>query len=268
MLIRWAYIALWAAFAGYVAHARARSPRMGLTATGLTTLAWALWTAGLVQRGWTAGHWPLATRYEVALCFTWAVVTIYLILETSWGEHTAGAYVLPIALFIATYAITRPATARASAPLLPALRSAWLQVHVVSAVIGYGSFGVAAGLGLMHWMQKSSENARQEKQASEIEQHICQVIGWGFPWLTLGILSGAIWAQAAWGRYWGWDPKETWALITWLWYLLIFHARTLPRWRGRRLATLAVAGFGVIWFTFAGVPWLVRVVRLQSLHGF
>jgi ABC-type transport system involved in cytochrome c biogenesis permease subunit len=90
----------------------------------------------------------------------------------------------------------------------------------------------------------------------------------GFPWLTLGILTGAIWAQNAWGRYWGWDPKETWALVTWLWYLLVLHLSPLPRWRGRRLAALVVAGFGVVLFTFVGVPWLVRTVRLESLHGF
>jgi ABC-type transport system involved in cytochrome c biogenesis permease subunit len=95
-----------------------------------------------------------------------------------------------------------------------------------------------------------------------------RAVALGFPWLTLSILTGAIWAQKAWGRYWGWDPKETWALITWLWVLLILHVRPLRRWRGRRLAALTVIGFGVVLFTFAGVPWLVRTVRLETLHGF
>lgn len=97
---------------------------------------------------------------------------------------------------------------------------------------------------------------------------IDRAIALGFPWLTLGILTGAIWAQNTWGRYWGWDPKEAWALVTWLFYLLILHLRPRRRWRGRRLAALAVAGFGIVLFTFAGVPWLVRTVRLESLHGF
>jgi ABC-type transport system involved in cytochrome c biogenesis permease subunit len=95
-----------------------------------------------------------------------------------------------------------------------------------------------------------------------------RAIGLGFPWLTLSILAGAIWAQNAWGRYWGWDPKETWALVTWLWYLLILHLRPQPAWRGRRLAGLVIAGLGIVIFTFVGVPWLVRTVRLESLHGF
>ena len=85
---------------------------------------------------------------------------------------------------------------------------------------------------------------------------------------TLGILSGAIWAQTAWGRYWGWDPKETWTLVTWLWFLLILHLCPLSRWRGRRLAVLVLAGFALVCFTFVGVPWLVRTVRLETLHGF
>jgi ABC-type transport system involved in cytochrome c biogenesis permease subunit len=100
------------------------------------------------------------------------------------------------------------------------------------------------------------------------DRRIERTVAWGFPWLTLSILTGAIWAQEAWGRYWGWDPKETWALITWLWYLLVLHLRSVRGWRGVRLAALVVAGFVVVLFSFAGLPWLIRTVRLTSLHGF
>jgi ABC-type transport system involved in cytochrome c biogenesis permease subunit len=146
------------------------------------------------------------------------------------------------------------------------LRSVWLQVHVLSAMVGYAAAGVAAGLGLMRLLH--GEGNTRRPAGKEIERTMERAIALGFPWLTLGILTGAIWAQNAWGRYWGWDPKETWALITWLWYLLILHVRPLRRWRGRRLALLAVSGFGIVLFTFAGVPWLVHTVRLESLHGF
>jgi ABC-type transport system involved in cytochrome c biogenesis permease subunit len=95
-----------------------------------------------------------------------------------------------------------------------------------------------------------------------------RAVAWGFPWLTLGIFSGAIWAQNAWGRYWGWDPKETWSLVTWLWYLLILHVRVVRGWRGRRLALLVLAGFAIVFFSFAGLPLLIRAARLESLHGF
>ncbi len=273
MLIGLAYALLWAAALAYILHARTGRGWVAWVATGTTAISWGLLTAGLVGRGLAAGHWPITNRYEFALCFAWAIVTVHLLLEASWHERRAGALVLAIVLLVATYAITRPPDERAIVPLLPALRSGWLQVHVLSSLVGYGAFGVAAGLGLMRLMQRrpsggNNEEARQPLLSKEIERTMERTVVLGFPWLTLGILTGAIWAQNAWGRYWDWDPKETWALVTWLWYLLIMHVRPLQGWRGRRLAGLVVAGFGMVLFTFVGVPWLVRTVRLESLHGF
>lgn len=273
-----AYALLWLVLAAYVAHLISGKRWTGWAATGTTFAVWILLTAGLVERGLEAGHWPLTNRYEFALCFVWAIVAVYLLLETSWHERKAGAFVLAIALLVATYAIARPAGERAVVPLLPALRSVWLQVHVLTAAVGYGAFGVAAGLGLVqltrNWVlplraeQKRLRLHKNPVSGEEIEHAMERAVALGFPWLTLSILTGAIWAQNAWGRYWGWDPKETWALVTWLWFLLILHVRPLRRWRGRRLAALVVAGLGIVLFTFIGVPWLVRTVRLESLHGF
>jgi len=256
------YGLLWLALAAYAADLVRGWRWMGRGATTVTLVAWGTLTGDLVKRGLGAGHWPLANRYEFALCFVWAIVTVYLLLEASWRERKGGAFVLATALPVATWAITRPADERAISPLIPALRSVWLQVHVLTAAVGYGAFGVAAGLGLVRLLPRAS------LPGEEVERAMERAVALGFPWLTLSILTGAIWAQKAWGRYWGWDPKETWALVTWLWYLLILHVRPLCRWRGRRLAALAVAGFAVVLFTFVGVPWLVRTVRLESLHGF
>ncbi len=261
MLIGLAYALLWIAALAYIAQGKVGGGRLGWAATGTAIGAWAALSAGLIERGLAAGHWPLTNRYEVALWWTWATIALYLPLEASWHERRVGPFVLAVALLVASYAFTRPASERSLAPLLPALRSVWLQVHVLSTAVGYGAFGVAAGLGLMQLV-------RQPFSPMELEQAIDRAVGLGFPWLTLGILSGAIWAQNAWGRYWGWDPKETWALVTWLWYLLILHVHRLPGWGSRRLAWLTLAGFGVAFFTFAGVPWLVRTARLESLHGF
>jgi cytochrome c-type biogenesis protein CcsB len=236
-------------------------------ATGATTGAWGLLTGVLLARGLEAGHWPLANRYEFALCFVWAILAIYLLLEVTWGERWSGAFALAMSLLVATYALTRPADVRATAPLLPVLRSVWLQVHVITAVLAYGAFGVAAGLSLLRLSGRpfSSRDALLRKM---IERAIERIVALGFPWLTLSILTGAIWAQKAWGRYWGWDPKETWALIEWLWYLLVLHLLPRRRWRGRRLATLVLAGFGIVLFAFVGLPWLAQVIRLETLHGF
>ncbi len=262
MLIILAYILLWLAFLAYFFHARSASRLAGRTATGVTVAAWALLAGGLAERGLAAGHWPLTNAYEVALGLAWTVVAVYLLMETTRHERQAGVYVLPIALLAATYAVTRPAAEQTIAPLLPALRSAWLPIHVASALVGYGAFGVAAGLGVARWGTAPGDTEQAVERALE------RAIALGFPWLTFSMLAGAIWAQNAWGRYWGWDPKETWALVTWLWYLLILHLRPQPAWRGRRLAGLAVVGLGIVIFTFVGVPWLVRTVRLESLHGF
>lgn len=272
MLISLAYGLLWVATLAYVIHARTHRSWTGWIANGTTTVSLGLLTAGLVRRGLEAGHWPLTNRYEFALCFVWAVIVIYLLLEASWRERRAGALVLPVALLVATYAVVRPPDERSISLLLPALRSPWLPVHVLSTMIGYGALGVAAGLGLIRllgWAPSGgSQQARGGLYQEAVEHTMERVVVLGFPWLTLGILTGAIWAQSAWGRYWGWDPKETWALVTWLWYLLILHVCPLRSWRGRRLAALTVIGFGVVLFTFIGVPWLVRTVRLESLHGF
>jgi ABC-type transport system involved in cytochrome c biogenesis permease subunit len=260
------YILLWLALIVYIVHLVRGGRWAGWAATGSAVIAWGALTVGLVQRSLIAGHWPLTTRYEFALCFVWAIVTIYLLLEASWRERRAGSFVLAVALLVATYAVTRPAADRATALLLPVLRSVWLQIHVLTAMVGYAAFAVAAGFGVMRLMQRGE---RLRWPAMEwVERAMERAVALGFPWLTLAILTGAIWAQRAWGRYWGWDPKEAWALITWLWYLLILHVRPLRRWRGRRLAALVVIGLGVVLFTFVGVPWLVRVVRLESLHGF
>jgi ABC-type transport system involved in cytochrome c biogenesis permease subunit len=269
MLIGLAYALLWAATLAYLVYVRSAKRLAGWAATGTTWIAWGLLVAGLFERGLTAGHWPLTNRYEFALCCTCTVITIYLLSEASWHERRAGVFVLAIALLAMTYAVTRPAAEQAIAPLLPALRSVWLQVHVLTALIGYGAFSVAAGWGMAQLLPIPSPVTTGEGQGGgDSERAMVRVLALGFPWLTLSILTGAIWAQNAWGRYWGWDPKETWALVTWLWYLLILHVRSLRGWRGRRLAGLVVAGLGVVIFSFIGVPWLVRTVRLESLHGF
>jgi cytochrome c-type biogenesis protein CcsB len=197
---------------------------------------------------------------------------IYLLLEITWDERRTGVFVLAIGLLVASYAITRPESQKEIIPLLPALRSVYLQLHVFSAMVGYGGFGVAAGLGFALLTKRASTAEINQEgwipAEGEIEAMMERIAALGFLWMTLGILTGAIWAQNAWGRYWGWDPKETWALITWLWYLFALHIQMLRNWRGRRLAWLVVIGFGVVIFTYIGVPWLVRTVRLESLHGF
>lgn len=272
-----AYLLLWIALAANLAGVMRPARWLDPAAVATETAAWVALTCGLVARGLSAGHWPLTDRYEFALCFAWAIVGLYLLQRLLWRGIAAskgsaareGTGVMAMALLVATYALTRPAEERAIYPLLPALRSVWLQIHVLSAAIGYGACGVAAGRAVARLTSPPCPPLLQkEGEAARADGRIERTVAWGFPWLTLSLLTGAIWAQEAWGRYWGWDPKETWALITWLWYLLILHLRGVRGWRGARLAVLVVAGFAVVLFAFAGLPWLIRTVRLTGLHGF
>jgi ABC-type transport system involved in cytochrome c biogenesis permease subunit len=170
------------------------------------------------------------------------------------------ATMLLSALFIALARLGMPPFRRAIRSLPPALDSVWLPLHVGAAALGYGALamaGVAAAVWLA-WRQSTSQTENLN--------------GWGiavgYPLLTLSMLLGMIWARQAWGRYWGWDLKETWTLITWLVYTLYWHLRSRSRWKGRCLAWLTLAGLGSLLFTLFGVGWLARQVGLESLHLF
>jgi cytochrome c-type biogenesis protein CcsB len=261
------------AYAAYVADGRRW---WGTAGTLLTVVALVTLTLGLVTRGIRADHWPLTNRFEFALCWVWTILAFYLLLEHSTGTRSGGAFVLPLALLLTLWAARRPEADQTIRPLAPALQSSWFPLHVGCSAVAYGAFVAAGGFGATflvgEWLRQrgfieTGETARfppPERTA----HFVWRAVGLGFPWLTLGMLTGAIWAQVAWGRYWDWDPKESWTLITWLTYLVLLHGRALRGWRGRRVAWLAVIGVGVVLFTFLGVGWLVRTLRLESVHIF
>ncbi len=229
-----------------------------LAAAGAAILAGAL-----AARGLRAGHWPLTGEYEFALAF--ALTTSLAALGL--GARAAGrtSSVQPVALFLAAalvaYArVVLPAFKRAIQALLPALDSVWLPLHVGTAALAYGALAFAGVAGLI-WLVRESDRA-------EAERLLARAVATGYPLLTLSLIFGMIWAQMAWGRYWGWDLKEVWTLITWLVYTLYWHLHRRPRWRGRRVAWLALIGLGAVLFTFLGVGWLARSVGLESLHLF
>jgi cytochrome c-type biogenesis protein CcsB len=262
-----ALLCVGAASIAYVAHLRRGGRWLGRLGTGASLVGLVLLTLALALRAIEANHWPLATRYEFTLAFAWGVVLAYLILERLLRTRMGGAFVLPIALALGVYALTRPEVARAPQPLLPALQSIWFQLHTITAALAYGAFAAAGGLGLMYLVRERSSNPFARLPSPEqIDGFTWYAVALGFPCLSLTILFGAIWAQVAWGSYWSWDIKETWALITWLLYLAFLHARALRGWRGRPIAALAIVGFLTVLFTFLGVGWLARRVGLESLH--
>jgi cytochrome c-type biogenesis protein CcsB len=147
-------------------------------------------------------------------------------------------------------------------PLMPALKSNWLLIHVITCFLGYAAFGLAFGAGLLFLMQAYTDHPKSPAPPL-LDRLMYRAAVIGFIFLTLGILTGAVWAETAWGRYWSWDPKETSSLITWFIYAALLHARLVKGWQGRPIAWLAVVGFGAVLFTYLGVSFL-----LPGLHSY
>lgn len=261
--------ALLAATLLYLAYLAWQRLWLGQVAAAAAGLALLVLAAGLVLRGVAAGRWPLTSHFEFALLFGWATLAAYLLLERATRQPVFGAFVTPLAVGMLSYALLGfPSAERVARPVSPVLRSVWLEIHVLSAALGYGAGAVAAGMSVLFLVRERRPEAEGLPAAEIIEAATRQTVAAGFPFLSLALLAGAIWAQTAWGRYWGWEPKECWALVTWLVYLVFLHGSALRGWRGRRLAWLALLGFACTLMTFVGVDWLVEAARLESLHVF
>jgi cytochrome c-type biogenesis protein CcsB len=217
--------------------------------TLLAWLAFAFLTASLIFRTIYTGHGPFANQYEFSVSFAWGVLGAYLFFERKYHLRTIGLVALPIVGALLLYATTIPAT---SEPLVPALQNnLLLTLHVAVAIVAYGCFAVAFGAALLYLIQP--ESGRRGLPRPELLDEISyRAVVIGFPFLTLVIVLGAIWAEVAWGTYWNWDPKETASLVTWLIYGAYLHARVVRGWHGRRSATLLVIGFVATLFTYFG----------------
>ncbi len=221
-----------------------------LSVAGLITTSLAL-----IARTILAGRLPLANGAEFALCFVWFTVFIYLLYEVkSKNKGAGGAVMLIVTLLIATIPILMPDQLGDAKPLAPALKSPWLTSHVLTAVFAYGGFALAAGLAAMQLRSSGTPQG---------EEWVSRIIGISFIMLTVTIVLGAIWAEQAWGKYWSWDPKEVWAMITWIIYAIYLHVHRQKFWRGRNANILAVAGFIIVLFTKYGVNFI-----LSGLHSY
>jgi len=243
---------------GFVAGPR--TSVIGQYASLLAILAAAFITACLVFRTIATGHGPFANQYEFSVAFAWGVQVTFVWFERRYRQRLLGLVALPVALALLGYALTIP---REIEPLLPALQNnLLLTVHVAVAIVAYGSFTVAFAAALLHLVQPEGGRWGLPKPAILDEIGYRSIVV-GFPFLTLTIVLGALWAEVAWGRYWAWDPKETASLVTWLIYGAYLHARVVRGWRGRRAAILLVVGFVATLFTFFGVNLFVN-----SLHSY
>jgi cytochrome c-type biogenesis protein CcsB len=218
------------------------------------------------------GHAPLSNLYESVVFFSWTIVLIYLIIDMKYRQPAVGAFVLPFAFLSMTWA--QLSLDDAIEPLVPALQSNWLTYHVITCFLGYAAFAVACGVSIMYLIKvgkedKSSGNSPAGgilavfPSAKILDDINYKAIMIGFPLLSLGIITGAAWANYAWGTYWSWDPKETWSLIVWFIYAAFLHARFTRGWVGRRAAWLSVIGFAATIFCYLGVN-----LVLSGLHSY
>jgi cytochrome c-type biogenesis protein CcsB len=239
-----------------------------VTAVGLAGHTFAIILRWMESYRFGIGHAPLSNLYESLIFFAWAVILLYLLMEWRTKNRSIGAFATPLAFLIMAYASFAGITTRIQ-PLIPALKSNWLIAHVITCFIGYAAFGIAFGLSIMYLMKRLNDSGKINAflkfvpESNILEELSYQMVVIGFILLTLGIITGAVWAHSAWGRYWGWDPKETWSLITWLIYAALLHSRMVRGWRGKRLAILSIIGFSCVVFTYLGVNFV-----LSGLHSY
>ncbi len=245
---------------------------MGRSASSFTLLAWVSLTLALTFRWVEAGHPPYVTLYEIATMLVWGTTTIYLaLLEGVVKTRAVGAFIVLLILCLETYALLFiPADLKRTVQLVPALRSYWLMIHVSIAIMSYSAFAVAAGAGLTFLAKHYTKSPVAQALPSEaaIEEFMFRAVAVGFPLQTLLLITGAIWAQEAWTKAWAWDPKEVWALVTWLAYAAYLHVRVQRGVRGVTMAWLSLIGFIVVLITFMGVNYLVTWFGIKSMHTY
>ena len=212
------------------------------------------------------GHAPFSNMYESLVFFSWTVAALYIFVEIRYKEKILGVFATPLMFIAIAYASFATNVGDKISPLIPALKSNWLIAHVITCFLGYSGFAVGFGLSIMY-LAKPDDSVKKGLLAklpsqSIIDELTHQMIMFGFLFLTIGIITGAVWANSAWGTYWSWDPKETWSLITWLIYATMLHLRMMRGWHGKRIAWVSIIGFMAVLFTYFGVN------LLPGLHSY
>jgi len=215
------------------------------------------------EHGW---YVPWSNWFESFSFFGGVITAVFFVVQSRKRLPILGTFVVPLSWIMLTISMSHD---RSIPRLAPALQSYWMSIHVPVMFLSYSAFANAFALGMAYLIQQHQIKSKKPSELSyklppleDIDRLIYSIIAIAFPVLTLCVMLGAGWAYDAWGRYWGWDPKETWALITWLVYLVYLHMRLVIGWRGRKSVYLSIAGFAVVLFTYVGVNYL------SALHGF
>lgn len=195
---------------------------------------------------------PFSNMFESLVVFAWAIAVAAIFVDIKYKIKNITALAALMSLLAIGYASLLD---KEIAPLLPALKSNWLTIHVLTCFIGYAALAVSFASSVLLLFRKKEDKA--------LDAISYKMISLGFLFLTLGIISGAVWANSAWGTYWSWDPKETWSLITWFIYAIYLHVRFRKGWKGKAAAWISVIGFLAMIFTYFGVNYL-----LAGLHSY
>ena len=212
------------------------------------------------------GHAPFSNMYESLVFFSWTVAALYIFVEFKYRERIIGVFATPLIFLAIAYASLSPSIVDRITPLIPALKSNWLIAHVITCFLGYAGFAVAFGFSIMYLIKPTDPKAgalsARLPSLAIIDELTHQMVMFGFLFLSIGIITGAVWANSAWGTYWSWDPKETWSLITWLIYATLLHLRMMRGWSGKQIAWVSIVGFMAVLFTYFGVN------LLPGLHSY
>lgn len=251
----------------YEAFLVLKTPRLGRWASRALVGGGAANGVALALRWIESGRAPLANLFETLSFWAWLIVIAYLVIERLYQQRVLGAFVAPLAFLAVGIASVMPKT---MSPLVPVLQSIWLPIHVSVSFIAYTMFAVAFGAAVIYLLQEQQLKSRRPHALYYRlpPLHVMDGLSYrlsaaGFIFMSLALLTGAIWAEQAWGSYWSWEPKQTMALVTWLLYAAYFHARNIAGWRGRRASWLLVVGFGSALATFLGVSLLA-----PGMHAF
>ena len=260
----------------YFFYVAVKKPALSKLAIRMQCFTILVHTAAIILRGIAMARLPMANQYEFSTAFSWALALVSLIFILKFNFPVLGAFASPVTLLLAAYAglnklnelkVIAANGVDSIKNLMPALRSSWLGIHVSTVIVAYGAFGVSFVLSIMFLLRdRMKANGFWDAHIPKREKldtisYRCVSLGMMFLTVTIGF--GGIWAENAWGSYWTWDPKETWALITWVIYLVYLHLRIRKGWNGRTAAIFGVVGFVCVLFTYIGVNTL-----LPGLHSY
>jgi cytochrome c-type biogenesis protein CcsB len=247
-----------------------RSARWWGIGQGTFVLGTVILAVGVVLRGVAAQRVPWANMYEFAITGSLLVAVAYLVVARRYDVRAFALWVTGVLLLTIGLAVT--VLYVPAGPLVPALRSPWLVIHVAAATIAAAVFTIGMVASSLYLVRETADRrgvsgrfVSRLPSAAALDRVAYRVTAFGFPIWTFAVIAGAIWAEYAWGRYWGWDPKETWSLITWIVYAAYLHARTTAGWRGRKAAVVSLVAYATLLFNFFGVN--IAFVGLHSYGG-